>query len=44
MSLLMHPAQSTTRNKTGVANLIKTKAPVGQLTLEYWLAWLRANW
>ena len=32
-----------TRNRTGVATLVK-KAPSGQHTLAWWLAWLQANW
>jgi hypothetical protein len=34
---------SPTRNRTGVAALAK-RAPSGQQTLEWWLAWLAANW
>jgi hypothetical protein len=37
------PVEPKTRNKTGVASLVK-KAPAGQQTLEWWIAWLRANW
>ena len=37
------PPPPVKRNKTGVAALVK-KAPAGQQALEWWLAWLRANW
>jgi len=45
MSLMLRPHQPTaiTRNKTGVSAIVK-KAPAGQQTLEWWLAWLRASW
>ena len=34
-----------TRNRTGVANLIKAKAPATQKhDLAWWLDWLKANW
>jgi len=49
MSLLLSPPpppppEPVKRNKTGVANLIKSKAPAGQQTLEWWVNWLRTNW
>jgi hypothetical protein len=31
------------RNKTGIIALVQT-APAGKQTLEWWIAWLRANW
>ena len=39
------PPPPVTRNKTGVANLVKSKAPANEKhDLAWWLEWLRQNW
>jgi hypothetical protein len=44
MSLLLRPSKlSITRNRTGMTALVK-RAPAGQYALDYWLAWIAANW
>lgn len=44
MTILLRSATPPkTRNRTGVATLVKT-APAGQQSLEWWLAWLKAHW